>query len=144
MTQTSFDFEAAPAQRVMGPEPVAPRRERGKRAYLSGLAAEDIALRGYAARGARLLTRRWRGTGGEIDLVLRDGETYVFCEVKKAATFDLALDRVRPGQVQRIFNTASEYLGHTPEGQLAPVRFDLALIDVTGALRILENPFGDF
>ena len=68
----------------------------------------------------------------------------MFCEVKKAASFDLALDRVRPGQIQRIFNAASEYLGQTPEGQLAPVRFDLALVDVTGDLRILENAFGDF
>lgn len=144
MTQTSFDFEACPGYHGVTPKPVAPLRERGQRAHLSGLAAEDIALRGYAARGAQVLTRRWRGTGGEIDLVLRDAETYVFCEVKKAATFDLALERVRPGQVQRIFNAASEYLGQTPEGQLAPVRFDLALVDATGDLRILENPFGDF
>jgi len=144
MTQTSFDFEAPLGHRVMASTSVAPRRERGQRAHLSGLAAEDIALRGYAARGAQVLTRRWRGTGGEIDLVLWDAGTYVFCEVKKAATFDLALERVRPVQVQRIFNAASEYLGHTAEGQLAPVRFDLALVDATGDLRIMENPFGDF
>jgi putative endonuclease len=140
----SFDVEAPQGHHVMATTPVAPRRARGKRAHLSGLAAEDIALRAYAARGAQLLTRRWRGTGGEIDLVLRDGDSYVFCEVKKAASFDLALDRVRPGQVQRIFNAASEYLGQTPEGQLAPVRFDLALVDATGEVRIVENPFDDF
>ncbi|MEI4233194.1 YraN family protein [Roseovarius sp. D22-M7] len=121
-----------------------PRRDRGQRAHLSGLAAEDIALRGYAARGAQVLTRRWRGRGGEIDLVLWDADTYVFCEVKKAASFDLALNRVRPGQIRRIFDSACEYLGRTPEGQLAPVRFDLALVDVAGDLRIVENAFGDF
>jgi putative endonuclease len=144
MTQLSLDFEAPQRHDGMASTPVTRRRVRGQRAYLSGLAAEDIALRGYAARGAQLLTRRWRGTGGEIDLVLWHGESYVFCEVKKAATFDLALNRVRPGQMQRIFNTASEYLGHTPEGQLAPMRFDLALVDVTGELRIVENAFCDF
>lgn len=144
MTQLRFDFEAPKVHQMPGARPVAPCRDRGQRAHLSGLAAEDIALRGYAARGAQVLTRRWRGTGGEIDLILWDAETYVFCEVKKAATFDLALERVRPGQIQRIFNTASEYLGHVPQGQLAPVRVDLALVDVTGALRILENAFGDF
>ncbi|MFO7758163.1 MAG: YraN family protein [Roseovarius sp.] len=142
MRQLSLDFETPLAAPVIGD--AAPRRDRGQRAHLSGLAAEDIALRGYGLRGAQVLTRRWRGTGGEIDLVLWDAATYVFCEVKKAATFDLALDRVRPGQVQRIFNAASEYLGQTPEGQLAPVRFDLALVDVTGELRIMENAFGDF
>jgi putative endonuclease len=121
-----------------------PRRDRGQRAHLSGLAAEDIAVRGYAARGAQVLTRRWRGTGGEIDLVLRDGDTYVFCEVKKAASFDRALERVRPAQIRRILDAASEYLGHTPEGQLAAIRLDLALVDGTGDLRIVENAFGDF
>ena len=119
MSQMSFDFEAPVAADVT------PRRDRGLRAYLSGCAAEDAALRAYEARGAKLLERRWRGTGGEIDLILREPETYVFCEVKKAANFDLALERIRQGQVQRIFTAASEYLGHTPEGQLASVRFDL-------------------
>lgn len=140
MKQANFDFEAAPA----GRPPRTARRDRGLRAHLSGAAAEDIAQRGYAARGAQLLTRRWRGTGGEIDLVLWDADTYVFCEVKKAASFDLALWRVRSGQIQRIFDTASEYLEHTPAGQLAPVRFDLALVDATGALRIRENAFEHF
>ena len=120
------------------------RRARGQRAHLSGLAAEEIALREYAARGAQVLARRWRGSGGEVDLVLWDTGSYVFCEVKKAAHFDQALDRVSPGQMRRIFDTASEYIGQTPEGQLAPVRFDLALIDGTGELRIVENAFGDF
>jgi putative endonuclease len=142
MMQLCLDFGTA--QSTPGAGSAAPRRDRGQRAHLSGLAAEDIALRGYAARGAQVLTRRWRGTGGEVDLVLWDGDTYVFCEVKKAATFDLALDRVRPGQVQRIFNAASEYLGQTREGQLAPVRFDLALVDASGDLRLMENAFGDF
>lgn len=142
MKQLGRDFETTRTRHRSGS--AAFRHDRGHRAHLSGLAAEDIALRGYAARGAQVLTRRWRGTGGEIDLVLWDGDTYVFCEVKKATTFDLALDRVRPGQMQRISKTASEYLGQTPEGQLAPVRFDLALIDASGDLRLMENAFGDF
>ncbi|GAW33515.1 hypothetical protein RA2_00553 [Roseovarius sp. A-2] len=139
MRQTSFDFEAP----VVVAE-VAPRRERGLRAYLSGCAAEDAALRAYEARGAKLLERRWRGTGGEIDLILREPDSYVFCEVKKAATFDRALERIRQGQVQRIFTAASEYLGHTPEGQLALVRFDLVLVNAIGDLRLMENAFEHF
>lgn len=144
MRQATFDFEAAEEYVSKDTTPEDPRRVRGKRAHLSGMAAEDIAQRGYAARGARVLTRRWRGAGGEIDLVLRDADTYIFCEVKKAATLDLALQRVRPGQVRRIFNAASEYLGHTSEGQLAPVRFDIALVGVTGELHIMENAFDHF
>lgn len=143
MTQPNFKLKA-PVGIERDTDPCGPRRDRGQRAHLSGLAAEDIAVRGYAARGAQVLTRRWRGTGGEIDLVLWHADSYVFCEVKKAATFDRALQRVSPGQVRRIVTAASEYLGQTPEGQLAPVRMDLALVDETGDLRIVEDAFGDF
>ena len=141
MRQLAFDFEAAtvPVQ----PEQLR-RQEQGRRAFLSGQAAEEAVVRAYAARGATPLERRWRGQSGEIDAILRAPDTYVFCEVKKAATFDLALQRLHQGQMQRIFTAASEYLGLTPEGQLAPVRFDLAVVDGRGAVRILENAFGHF
>ncbi|SFO23286.1 putative endonuclease [Roseovarius lutimaris] len=120
------------------------RRERGKRAYLSGQAAEAGVIRAYAARGVAVLHSRWRGQGGEIDLILRDAEDYVFCEVKKAATLDLAMARLRPAQARRIVEAASEYLGQTPEGQLASVRFDLAAVDGSGTIKINENAFGHF
>ncbi|WP_297767706.1 YraN family protein [uncultured Roseovarius sp.] len=141
MSQLSFDFETRQPPRAAIRSG---RGARGLRAYLSGCAAEDAALRAYQARGARLLERRWRGTSGEIDLILRDPESYVFCEVKKATSFDIALQRIRQGQVQRIFSAASEYLGHTPEGQLAPVRFDLVLVNGMGDLRLMENALGHF
>lgn len=143
MSQMSFDFDALVAAPVAVTQ-ATPRRDRGLRAYLSGCAAEDAALRAYEARGAQLLERRWRGAGGEIDLILCEPKTYVFCEVKKAVSFDRALERIRQAQVQRIFTAASEYLGHTPEGQLASVRFDLVLVNGMGDLRLMENAFGHF
>jgi len=143
LIQMSFDFDAALPTAVTV-APLSRRRARGLRAHLSGFAAEDAALRAYEARGAQVLERRWRGAGGEIDLILREPETYVFCEVKKAVSFDRALERVRQGQVQRIFTAASEYLGQTPEGQLAPVRFDLALVNSMGEVRLMENALGHF
>ncbi|MDA3857338.1 MAG: YraN family protein [Roseovarius sp.] len=120
------------------------RQDKGQRAYLSGQAAEQSVIRAYAARGLSVLQSRWRGQGGEIDLILRDAEEYVFCEVKKAATLDLAIARLRPAQARRIVEAASEYLGQTPEGQLASVRFDLAAVDGSGAVEIIENAFGHF
>lgn len=62
--------------------PIAKRQsDKGKRAYLSGLAAEQSVIRAYGARGVSVLQSRWRGQGGEIDLILCDPENYVFCEV---------------------------------------------------------------
>ncbi|WP_417725894.1 YraN family protein [Roseovarius sp.] len=144
MRQLAFDFEARGVPEIVRPSGLLQRQDRGRRAYLSGQAAEASVIRLYEASGACLLHKRWRGQSGEIDLILRAPETYVFCEVKKAATFDLALQRLHEGQMRRIYAAASEYLGLTPEGQLAPVRFDLGVVDCTGAVRLLENAFGHF
>ena len=140
--QLAFDFEVPPV-RPPTTRP-SPRSERGLRAWLSGQAAEESVARYYESRGVRVLARRWRGESGEIDLVLRAQDTYVFCEVKRAASFDAALARLRGGQLDRIYHAASEYIGLTPEGQLAPVRFDVAAVDATGAVNLLEAAFGHF
>jgi putative endonuclease len=126
--------------------PVVPKakRTRGKVAYLSGLAAEDTVLRAFKARGAELLERRWRGQAGEIDLIFLENGVYVFCEVKAAQSFEQAMERLRPAQIQRIHASAGEYLGHTPGGQLSEVRFDLAIVNGQGMCRVLDGAFSHF
>ena len=120
------------------------RRDRGRAAWFAGAAAEKTVAMLYDRRGADLLETRWRGRGGEIDLILRDGSELVFCEVKAARTPDDAIMRLRPAQMRRIHAAASEYLGLVPEGQLAQVRFDLAVVDGAGRADIIENAFGHF
>lgn len=120
------------------------RRAAGLRAYLAGHAAERTVARAYDARGADLRAVRWRGRGGEIDLIFLEDGVHVFCEVKRARSADIALTRLRPAQMRRIHQAAAEYLGTTPAGQLSEVRFDLALVDGQGRPEILENAFGHF
>jgi len=121
-----------------------PRSRAGRRAWLSGDCAERSVAAEYISGGAEVLARRWRGQGGEIDLILyRDG-TYIFCEVKKARSFEEAMTRLQTTQKRRIRAAAEEYLGHVPEGQLADVRFDMALVNGQGVVRVLENAFGHF
>ena len=43
---------------------------------------ERLAARHLVAGGMTLLERNWRCDQGELDLVLRDGDVLVFCEVK--------------------------------------------------------------
>jgi len=133
---TRKDGDAGPAKTA--------RRDRGLRSWLAGAAAEKIVALAYDKRGIDLLETRWRGRGGEIDLILRDGSEIVFCEVKAARSTQEAIQRLRPAQMRRIHAAASEYLGRVPEGQLAQVRFDLAVVDGTGRADILENAFGHF
>lgn len=120
------------------------QRARGQGAYLSGFAAEQAVAAAYEARGIDLLETRWRGQAGEVDLVLLDGEEYVFCEVKQAQSFAAAVERLRPAQMRRIHLAASEYIARAPQGQLSAMRFDLAVVDGTGRAEILEGAFSHF
>lgn len=118
------------------------RSHRGNRAHRAGEAAEEIVARHYENRGFTVVERRWRGAGGEIDLILRGPDGLVFVEVKHSATSAGAAQRITPRQVARIYASAGQYLEREPEGQLTPTRFDAALVDGSGAVEILENAFG--
>lgn len=117
------------------------RSERGQRGYHAGLAAEEIVAATYARRGLPVICRRWRGQGGEIDLIARDGAGLIFIEVKAARSFDAALQRLGGRQIGRLCAAASEFLAREPRGQNTDVRFDLALVDGQGAVRVVENAF---
>ncbi|MCW2844045.1 MAG: hypothetical protein JWN22_1961 [Nocardioides sp.] len=47
-----------------------------------GAYGESLAARHLVGQGMVLLERNWRCEAGEIDLVLRDGDVLVVCEVK--------------------------------------------------------------
>lgn len=114
---------------------------QAKTNYHAGLAAENLVETDYARRGRRCAGRRWRGRGGEIDLIFREGDTLVFVEVKKSRTHDQALRRVSRRQMDRLCAAASEFVAHEPRGQLTEMRFDVATVDAMGTVRILENAF---
>lgn len=116
----------------------------GSTNYHAGLAAEDAVARNYSRRGLPVARRRWRGRSGEIDLIAREGTSVVFIEVKKSKSFEAAAERVSKTQMQRIYRSASEFLAGEPSGQNTDVRFDVALVNATGDVQILENAFGQF
>lgn len=111
----------------------------GLRSHLSGKAAEDSVLRAYAEHGHRLLCRRWRGPGGEIDLVLSKNEEIIFVEVKSSASFDGAASHLSQRQIGRLMASAEAALGFFAKGSLTPMRFDVALVDGTGRIDVIPN-----
>jgi len=113
----------------------------GSVGYHAGDVAEDIVASDYICRNYQLAARRWRGKGGEIDLVMRDGDKVIFVEVKKSKTFAAAARRLKGTQMERICTAAQEFLAGEPRGQLTNVRFDLAMVDGTGAVKVIENAF---
>jgi putative endonuclease len=113
----------------------------GARSYHAGLAAEESVAQHYLRLGREICARRWRGQGGEIDLVARDGDTVIFIEVKQSKTHALAAEHLTPRQMARIYAAASEFLGGEPMGQNTNVQIDVALVDAFGQIEILENAF---
>lgn len=112
---------------------------RGSVNHLAGLAGETAAGRYYQSIGFRVAERRWRGGAGEIDLILRDDDLHVFVEVKTAATFDKAAERLTEAQLARVSRSAEAYMGSADHGGTGHFRIDAALVDGQGRVSIIEN-----
>ncbi|WP_095589515.1 YraN family protein [Actibacterium ureilyticum] len=111
----------------------------GARSYHAGLAAEDAVARLYETNGAQVLERRWRGTAGEVDLILEQGGTVVFVEVKQSRDTGTAALHLTDRQAARIYAAAEEFLATRPGGLLTETRIDVALVDGQGNITIIEN-----
>lgn len=118
------------------------KRDAGRIGYEAGASAELRVAQDYERRGFPLARRRWRGQGGEIDLIVRDGDGLIFVEVKKSRSFQRAAERLSRQQMNRIISAAEEFLGTQPRGSLTDVRFDLAMVDGYGQIRVIENAIG--
>jgi putative endonuclease len=98
----------------------------------TGSWAEDLALSHLRARGLQMLTRNFRRRFGEIDLIMSDGPTLVFVEVRYRASsrFGDPVDSVTSRKQQRIRRTAEAWLGANCGAEHRPCRFDV--VSVTG------------
>lgn len=82
-------------------------------------------------RGLVIVERNFRLNNGEIDLIMRDGEYWVFVEVKFRfdASYEHPLGQITQGQLKRIRRTAKVYLYYQGLSEyLTPCRFDVVAI----------------
>jgi putative endonuclease len=105
----------------------------------AGRAAEGAVARDYGTRGFAVLTSRWRGRAGELDLVAEGAGGLVFIEVKSGPTHAAAAERVTSRQIGRLHDAAVEFLSTHGLSQDTDCRFDVALVDGSGRIEILEN-----
>lgn len=109
-----------------------------KATYETGIQGESIAENYLLSKGMKCLERRHREKTGEIDLIMEDGETLVFVEVKarfSARRSGQGLESVNYAKQKRIAKTATLYL--MKHGWLRrPVRFDVIEINASEILHI--------
>jgi putative endonuclease len=118
-----------------------PRRPDGRVGL--GLAGEGLAARHLERLGYRLLARRWRCPTGEIDLVMADGPTLVFVEVRtrRGEAHGAAVESITRAKAARLIRLAAHYLAAHPALGQPDWRIDLVAIqlDATGRLQTIEH-----
>lgn len=112
-----------------------------------GLAAEQTVCRFLRRRGLRVIETRFRWRRGEIDIIARDGATYVFVEVRARQSGA----PYRPGATvngtkqRSVIRAAEAYLAARRLGQ-PPCRFDVAEVFLDAdqqpeRIELIENAF---
>lgn len=103
-----------------------------------GRAGEQAALAYLRRQGLKLVEANFSCGGGEIDLIMRDGDTLVFVEVRERADADHggAAASIGPMKVRRIVHAAETYLQRFDE--VPACRIDVIAIDA-GHIDWLQN-----
>ena len=103
-----------------------------------GRLAEDDALAYLLLQGLALVQRNFLCPGGELDLIMRDGKSIVFVEVRQRSSkqFGGALASITPAKQRRMVRAAQTWL--LTQKKTPPCRFDAVAIDA-GQLSWLKN-----
>ncbi|MFD9003140.1 YraN family protein [Streptomyces sp. NPDC059582] len=96
-----------------------------------GKYGEGLAARRLAEAGMTVLERNWRcGRTGEIDIVAREGEVLVVCEVKtrRAGPFQHPLAAITPAKAERLRGLAQRWTQERGGAPPGGVRIDLVAV----------------
>jgi putative endonuclease len=95
-----------------------------------GAYGESLAARHLVAQGMVLLDRNWRCPAGEIDLVLRDGDDLVVCEVKTRSglAFGTPHEAVDATKLARLQELAVRWLAQHEIDRPPGIRIDLIAV----------------
>lgn len=101
-----------------------------------GRYGEELAARHLTEAGFVVLDRNWRCAGGEIDIVARDNDVLVVCEVKTRSglAFGSPLEAVTVAKAARLRRLAAAWLSEHP------VRPAEVRIDVVGIVKSRRGP----
>jgi putative endonuclease len=98
---------------------------------VKGQQAEAWAERHLCEHGLEVLARNWRCREGELDLVMLDGDTVVFAEVRYRThrQWGGALGSIDSRKQARVITAAQRFLLKEPAWADYPCRFDIIAIE---------------
>ena len=104
-------------------------------ASAKGKQAEHAALDFLRGCGLKFLGRNYRAARGEIDLILQDGSTVVFVEVRSRAdnAWMDAVESIDRRKIENIIHASRQYLQQHGIADDAEYRFDV--VTLTGKSR---------
>jgi putative endonuclease len=93
-----------------------------------GAQAELLAAQYLEQQGLKLIAANYRSRFGEIDLIMQEGATLVFIEVRmrRNADFGGAAASIDAHKQKRLIRTAQHYLASL--ARIPPCRFDAVLL----------------
>ncbi len=109
-----------------------------------GRRGEEVAATWFEQRGYTVLERNWRCAIGELDLILRDGDTTVFAEVKTrtSVAYGHPFEAITQKKAQRLRQLAAEWCRQQDSGS-PNIRIDVvAVIDAWSAHPNVEHLSG--
>lgn len=92
---------------------------------------ESRAWQHLKQHGCELVARNFRSRFGEIDLIVTDQQTLVFCEVRYRGrgALDSAAESITAHKQRRLVKAAQFFLLKRPGWQQARMRFDVICVD---------------
>lgn len=107
----------------------------------TGLAGEESARQLLLQKGFKILARNYAVSGGELDLVAKDGSALVFIEVKTRASnqFGGPLAAITPAKQKRLTLAAVCYIKEK-KPKFDSIRFDAVCI-LAGKAEHIPNAF---
>lgn len=112
-----------------------------------GRLGERLAAEHLERRGCSIVSRNHRTRLGEIDLIVLDGNTLVFVEVKTRRGTGSPWDALHDAKRTQVRRMARAYLAETPDRpHSASLRFDAigVVLDGRGRLTSLDHLEGAF
>ncbi|MFP4313873.1 MAG: YraN family protein [Alphaproteobacteria bacterium] len=100
---------------------VSPKRVQANK---KGSWAENFAALYFLSKGYKILKRRYKTKGGEIDLVLHKKDMLVFVEVKARKTIEEALHAIHAKNRARIEAAAGQFISDNKEYAKLDMRLD--------------------